>query len=294
MRLASLTHRGEFRIGDVSPDATEVTLLSRDIPNVRDIIVGAPSKLHEEARQETVPLQLGALLPPLTCPDRDILCTGWNYLDHFEESKGRREGQDPDDMPDHPTFFGKAPGVVTGPYGPIQFDAALSSKWDYEAEVVIVIGRAGRSIAQERALDHVFGYCLANDISQRDLQRVHGGQWLKGKSIDGTMPIGPWITTADEIEDPTTIDVACDVNGRTLQSATVGQMAFSLPRLISELSNGMTLNAGDILLTGTPSGIGNARDPQVFLTEGDVVVTRSSVLGTLSNHLVSAPLTVPQ
>jgi len=138
-------------------------------------------------------------------------------------------------------------------------------------------------------MDYVWGYCLANDISQRDLQRRHGGQWLKGKSIDATMPLGPWIVPADEI-DPTQVRLQCIVNGTTLQSATVAQMAFPIPELIAELSFGMTLRPGDVLLTGTPSGIGNAREPQIFLHAGDEVIVRGSGLGELRNRLVSTDL----
>jgi len=174
---------------------------------------------------------------------------------------------------------------VIGPTDDIAFDAALSSKWDYEAEVALVIGRDGRSIPVEQAWEHVFGYLVANDVSQRDLQRAHGGQWLKGKSIDATMPLGPWITTADEIADPHDLRITCELNGQELQNASTGQTAFRFDQLIAELSRGMTLRAGDILLTGTPSGIGNAREPQVFLKAGDEVVTRADKIGELRNVL---------
>src|SRR5690606_19461626 len=136
--------------------------------------------------------------------------------------------------------------------------ADVSAKWDYEAEIALVIGKTGRSIPVEHAMDHVFGYCMANDISQRDLQRRHGGQWLKGKSIDRTMPLGPWITLRDDI-DLSTVTIECELNGKLMQQASASDMAFSIGELISELSMGMTLHAGDVLLTGTPSGIGNAR-----------------------------------
>jgi 2-keto-4-pentenoate hydratase/2-oxohepta-3-ene-1,7-dioic acid hydratase in catechol pathway len=126
---------------------------------------------------------------------------------------------------------------------------------------------------------------LANDVSQRDLQRAHGGQWLKGKSIDNTMPLGPWIVTADELGDPQDVRLQCLVNGEVRQDASTRQMAFDVATLISELSFGMTLRPGDLLLTGTPAGIGNAREPQVFLQEGDVVVTRADKIGELRNRV---------
>jgi 2-keto-4-pentenoate hydratase/2-oxohepta-3-ene-1,7-dioic acid hydratase in catechol pathway len=216
---------------------------------------------------------------------RDVLCTGWNYWDHFEESKGKRDGQDVD-RPEHPTFFTKGPDVVIGPYDEIAYDPAISAKWDYEAELALVIGKAGRSIPVAEALDHVWGYTLANDVSQRDLQRQHGGQWLKGKSIDQTMPLGPWIVTADEFGDPQDVQLQCLLNGEVMQDASTKQMAYDVATLISELSFGMTLRPGDLLLTGTPAGIGNAREPQVFLAEGDEVVTRADKIGELRNTLV--------
>jgi 2-keto-4-pentenoate hydratase/2-oxohepta-3-ene-1,7-dioic acid hydratase in catechol pathway len=172
----------------------------------------------------------------------------------------------------------------------VAFDPDLSAKWDYEAEVAIVIGKDGRSIPAERTLGHVFGYCVANDVSQRDLQRQHGGQWLKGKSIDHTMPIGPWITTADEV-DPYALDIEFELDGQLLQKATTGQVAFTFEQIIAELSWGMTLRAGDVILTGTPSGIGNAREPQIFLREGAELVTRVSGLGSLRNRVVRTRLT---
>lgn len=138
-------------------------------------------------------------------------------------------------------------------------------------------------------MEHVWGYCLANDISQRDLQRRHGGQWLKGKSIDATMPLGPWLVPADEI-DPTDVHLECIVNGTTLQSASTRLMAFSIPELIAELSFGMTIRPGDVLLTGTPSGVGNAREPQIFLHEGDEVIVRGRGLGELRNRMASVDL----
>ncbi|MGV0645787.1 fumarylacetoacetate hydrolase family protein [Mycolicibacterium sp. XJ2546] len=237
-----------------------------------------------------MPLTSVALAAPLSQFNRDILCTGWNYVDHFYESSGKREGQDPARMPDRPTFFSKGPQTVIGPFDPIAYDDRISEKWDYEAEFAILIGRAGRSIREEDAWDHVFGLLLANDVSQRDLQRAHGGQWLKGKSIDRTMPIGPWITTADELPAIADLPIECELNGVVVQQATAGQMAFSIGRIIAELSWGMTLNAGDLILTGTPSGVGNAREPALFLGAGDILVTRGGPLGALRNVVTPTPL----
>jgi 2-keto-4-pentenoate hydratase/2-oxohepta-3-ene-1,7-dioic acid hydratase in catechol pathway len=228
------------------------------------------------------------VLAPLRRFNRDILCTGWNYWDHFYESQGKREGQDVP-KPAAPTFFTKGPDVVIGPTDDIAFDPELSAKWDYEAEIVVIIGKQGRSIPQERALEHIFGYCLANDVSQRDLQRRHGGQWLKGKSIDSTMPLGPWIASRDRV-DLGKVQLELDLNGTRMQQAMASQMAFGVDVLISELSFGMTLHAGDVLLTGTPSGVGNAREPPVYLADGDEVIVRATGLGELRNRIRALPL----
>lgn len=293
MKLAAVRTDSSWAIGLVGDDRRTVRVLDPKVGTVDDVVRGLVSLtlLGSFANDApAVPLDSVELGSPVQRFNRDILCTGWNYLDHFYESEGKREGQDPPAMPEHPTFFTKGPGTVIGPNDPIAYDAELSRKWDYEAEIAIVIGTDGRSIREEDAWDHIFGYLVANDISQRDLQRAHGGQWLKGKSIDQTMPLGPWLTTVDEVTDPMSTPITCELNGQLMQSATVGEMAFSIPRIIAELSSGMTLRAGDVVLTGTPSGIGNAREPAVFLREGDIVVTGAGPLGELHNTITSLPL----
>jgi 2,4-didehydro-3-deoxy-L-rhamnonate hydrolase len=294
MRFVTLEVAGRERVGVL--DEAEVVLLSADLGDLVSVIEGGPAALdavrNELADGPRLALAGARLLAPLRRFRRDLLCTGWNYWDHFEESKGKRDGQDVD-APEHPTFFTKGPDVVIGPYDDIAYDPAISAKWDYEAELALVIGKAGRSIPVSVALEHVWGYTLANDVSQRDLQRAHGGQWLKGKSIDQTMPLGPWIVTADELGDPQDLRLQCWVNGERRQDASTRQMAYDVATLISELSFGMTLRPGDLLLTGTPAGIGSARDPQVFLAEGDEVVVRGDRIGELRNTLVRRELATP-
>lgn len=285
MKLASAFVDGGWWLGAVVEDDTAIALLPGSLDDVVHGVAPLAAVRQAAAKAPTRPLSEVRLGPPLRRFNRDILCTGWNYLDHFEESKGKREGQDPVEVPQHPTFFTKGPDTVIGPSDDIGYDPDLSSKWDYEAEVALIIGLDGRDIPEESAWQHVFGFCVANDVSQRDLQRAHGGQWLKGKSIDDTMPLGPWITTLDSVPDPYDLRIRCEVNGELRQDASTAQMAFRFERLIAELSRGMTLRAGDVLLTGTPSGIGNARDPQVFLGDGDLVTTTVSGLGTLRNRV---------
>ena len=293
MRFGTVLFEGQERVACLL-DAAEVALMpagSRDLAALiaeGDAGLAAVRGLVRGATAQRVPLSAVRVLAPLRRLHRDVLCTGWNYWDHFYEGVGKREGQEVP-KPEAPTFFTKGPGVVIGPHDDIAFDAKLSAKWDYEAEIVVVIGKTGRSIPKERAMHHVWGYCLANDVSQRDLQRRHGGQWLKGKSIDATMPLGPWIVARDAI-DLQQVTLECELNGKVMQRAGASEMAFSVAELISELSFGMTLRAGDILLTGTPSGVGHARTPPVFLNDGDELRVRATGLGELHNRVRATDL----
>jgi len=288
MRLATINLGHMLRIGLVEDDS--VRLLPAWFGDMVSAIGAGRSAIERAAAAsaEVVALAAVTIEAPLQRFSRDILCTGWNYLDHFEESRGKREGQDVD-LPIAPTFFTKSPRTVIGPNADIGMDPHISAKWDYEAEVGLVIGRRVRSVPRARAMDCVFGFFLANDVSQRDLQRRHGGQWLKGKSIDATMPIGPFIVTPDEV-DLVHTRLQLRLNGQVMQDALLGQMAFDIPTLVSELSFGMTLEVGDILITGTPAGIGNAREPPIFLKPGDELVVSATGLGELRNHMVPADL----
>ncbi|MNO78207.1 Ureidoglycolate lyase [compost metagenome] len=285
-------HEGQPRVGVLQGE--RMVLVPRSFGPLHIIVCGGQDCL--EAIRDSVRVNGDGvtaadgleLLPPLHKFNRDVLCVGWNYWDHFEEGRGRRDGQEVE-RPQAPTFFTKAPDTVIGPRDPIAYDPRISAKWDYEAELALVLGKGGRSIPAGRAMEHVWGFCLANDVSQRDLQRRHGGQWLKGKSIDGTMPLGPYLVTADEV-DLDTLRLQCLVNGQVMQDARVSQMAFPIAELIAELSFGMTLHAGDVIITGTPAGVGNARTPQVFLRDGDEVVVRGTGLGELRNRLTRRDL----
>jgi 2,4-didehydro-3-deoxy-L-rhamnonate hydrolase len=291
LRFANVRLDGGKRPGVIAGD--EIALFES---SVTDLVSFLAADAATRASAVRAALDIGVRVPhatahlaaPIDRFRRDVLCAGWNYWDHFEEGRGKRKGQEVD-KPKAPTFFTKSPDVVIGPNDPIAFDPRISRKWDYEAELAVVIGRAGRSIPRRAAWDHVFGVCLANDISQRDLQRRHGGQWLKGKSIDQTMPLGPVLVEPEEL-DILQLRLQCEVNGRILQDALIAQMAFPIDELIAELSFGMTLQAGDVILTGTPSGVGNAREPQIFLRAGDEVVVRGQGIGELRNRLVQMDL----
>jgi 2-keto-4-pentenoate hydratase/2-oxohepta-3-ene-1,7-dioic acid hydratase in catechol pathway len=219
---------------------------------------------------------------PIPRPAKNVFCVGWNYLEHFEE--GAKTLQDKRELPQWPVFFSKAPTAVNGPYDAIPFDAAVSTSLDWEVELGVIIGTAGKNIRQEDAMSHVWGYTAINDVTWRDIQRRHGGQWDKGKSLDGTCPMGPVIVTADSL-DPDNLRVSCRVNGVTKQDSNTKFLYFKLPRLIADLSLGQTLEPGDIISTGTPEGVGFARNPPEFMKAGDLLETEVEGIGVLRNPI---------
>jgi 2-keto-4-pentenoate hydratase/2-oxohepta-3-ene-1,7-dioic acid hydratase in catechol pathway len=221
---------------------------------------------------------------PIPRPAKNVFCVGWNYLEHFEE--GAKKLQDNRELPKWPVFFSKATTAVTGPFDTIPFDAKISTSLDWEVELGVIIGADGKNIPEDDAMRHVFGYTVINDVSWRDLQRRHGGQWHKGKSLDGTCPMGPWIATADSL-DATNLRVTCRVNGVTKQDSNTKFLYFKLPRLIADLSLGQTLEAGDVISTGTPEGVGFARTPPEFMKPGDLLETEIEGIGTLRNPIGS-------
>lgn len=284
---------GHLRVGAVA--GGRVADLSENFDSMQTLIEeGEPAleearSLAEKANPQAEVSEV-ELRAPIPHPRRNVFCMGWNYLTHFEEGQGRR-GDNQEELPEYPTFFDKPTTTVVGPYDDIPFDPDFSEKMDYEAELAVVIGRAGRSIPAAEAMDHVFGYTLANDVTARDVQRRHGGQWLKGKGMDGSCPLGPWIVTADEIADPQDLTVRCDVNGVQKQDSNTRFMVFPIARLVEELSLAMTLLPGDILLTGTPEGVGYARTPPEYLSPGDEVTVTIPDIGRITNRVVERSLT---
>jgi 2-keto-4-pentenoate hydratase/2-oxohepta-3-ene-1,7-dioic acid hydratase in catechol pathway len=231
---------------------------------------------------DALPLLDVKLHAPIPRPAKNVFCVGWNYLEHFEE--GGKKLKDDRQLPEHPVFFSKVPTTVNGPFDSIPFDAAISSSLDWEVELGVIIGTNGKNITEGDAMRHVWGYTVVNDVSWRDIQRRHGTQWFKGKSLDGTCPMGPWIVTADSL-DSADLRVTCRVNGVTKQDSRTRHMYFKLPRLIAELSAGMTLEPGDIISSGTPSGVGYARSPPEFLKPGDLLETEVEGIGTMRNTI---------
>jgi 2-keto-4-pentenoate hydratase/2-oxohepta-3-ene-1,7-dioic acid hydratase in catechol pathway len=221
------------------------------------------------------------LMAPLPAPRKNVFCVGRNYAEHIAE--GDRAQKQNVGVTEYPVFFTKPPTSVVPPDGAVLIFPEVSTATDYEVELALVIGKEGRNIPKSKAFDHVFGYTILNDITARDLQRRHGGQYFKGKGLDGSCPIGPWIVTADEIEDAHALSIGLTVNGEQRQNGTTRDMIFDIPTLIASLSEGLTLEPGDILATGTPSGVGYAMDPPRFLKDGDEVTCEISGIGTLRN-----------
>jgi 2-keto-4-pentenoate hydratase/2-oxohepta-3-ene-1,7-dioic acid hydratase in catechol pathway len=222
----------------------------------------------------------GAKLHAPLHPHKNVFCVGRNYLAHAEEG-ARALGKELE-LPTVPTFFTKAPTAIADPDATLDLSGTVSQKYDWEAELAAVIGTRCKNVPEEKALDVVFGYTCLNDVSARDKQRATT-QWFAGKTLDDTCPLGPWIVTADEIGDPQQLDVSLRVNGVQKQHASTSVMIFSVARCIAELSQGTTLEPGDIIATGTPDGVGFARTPPEFLKNGDVMEVEISKIGVLCN-----------
>ncbi len=222
---------------------------------------------------EAVALESARIHAPVLNPQK-IIGIGLNYSDHAAETGA--------DIPEKPIVFAKYANTLVGQGDAIRIPS-ITQKADYEVELAVVIGRAAKNVSEAEALDYVFGYTNCNDVSSRDLQFSEGGQWTRSKSIDTFCPVGPYIATRDEVPDPQALGLRCILNGEVMQDGTTAKMIFSVAELISFLSQGMTLLPGDIITTGTPPGVGAARDPQVFLKPGDEVTVEVEGLGSLTN-----------
>ncbi|EKP95765.1 fumarylacetoacetate hydrolase family protein [Thermaerobacter subterraneus] len=218
------------------------------------------------------------LLAPIARPPKNVFAIGLNYRDHVFEISGR-------DVPQHPVVFTKAASAVQGPGDPIYLHPGVTEAVDYEGELAVVIGRRGRSIPRERAREHIFGYMILNDVTARDLQR-RTSQWHLGKSLDTFCPTGPCLVHRDAVGWPVEVDVRTWVNGELRQEANTRQLIFDIPTLLATISAGITLEPGDIIATGTPSGVGMGFDPPRFLRAGDVVEIEIAGLGRLRNPVV--------
>ncbi len=285
MRFASWSWGGRDHVGTISQDGREATPLA-----VRDPSLGTLPLIQAMARDEMLPQASGARLPvdvvtlrsPLPRPLRSLFCVGRNYHAHAAELAGSVFNAKPE-AEAWPIVFGKLAECVIGPNDTVQLPApAASVQIDYESELAVVIGRGGRNIPRSRAMDHVFGYTVVNDVTARDVQMRHQ-QWDLGKSFDTFCPMGPWIVTADEVDGRST-RVRGWVNGTLRQDGQTRDMIFDIPTLIETCSRGITLYPGDVIATGTPSGVGMGMKPPQWLRSGDVVRVEIDGVGVIENR----------
>lgn len=230
------------------------------------------------------PLDNVTLLAPIPRPRKNIFGIGLNYIDHVAESAAALDTSP--ELPRQPVIFSKPPTSVIGPNEPILHDAAITQQLDWEVELAAVIGTRAKRVSREQALRHVFGYTVLIDMSARDCRRA--GQWIYSKGQDSYAPMGPVIVTADELPDPQTLDLWLTVNGVEKQRSNTSHMLFKVDELIADISQGITLEPGDIIATGTPEGVGAGRTPQEWVWPGDTIVATVEGIGTLRHPVVAA------
>ena len=290
MRIATYRYQGRRQVGLVSADGQTVSPFEIEAPRTRrgalsliEAQAGGESRLP--ATGEAVPLSAVRLEAPLPMQRRNIFCVGRNYHAHAKELSGSVFKNNAAKVDSWPIVFTKVPECVIGPNDEVRLPGeAISAQIDYEAELAVVIGKPGRNITREDAMSHVYGYTIVNDVTARDVQMRHQ-QWDMGKSFDTFCPMGPWIVTADEL-DGTRTRVRCWVNGESRQDGQTTDLIFDIPTLIETCSRGITLNAGDVIATGTPAGVGMGLNPPQYLKSGDVVRIEIDGLGVLENRFV--------
>ncbi len=291
MKLATFIHQGETHIGVLISKANQnyVLNLNRAQPALpADMIqflqmsdaalASAKGAVAAADERDLVPLAQVTLLAPLPRPGK-IICVGHNYYDHTAGGGSS--------LPEIPTFFAKWSNVVIGPNQPIIFPR-ISDQVDYEGEVAVVIGKTAKFVAEAHALEYVAGYTIFNDMTVRNYQNITS-QWTLGKSFDTFGPMGPALVTADEIPNPANLELSLSVNGEERQHSNTCNLIFSIPYLISYLTQAITLEPGDLISTGTPSGTGASRKPPVFMKPGDIVTVRVDGLGELMNTVIKEP-----
>ncbi len=289
MRILTFVHDGQPRLGALVGGDRVVDLAAAQeafpgqppaITTVQQLIEAGPAvwaRLADDlARADLAPFSrpLAEVKRAAPVQPSKICAIGLNYMDHVLEG-GRKP-------PERPVLFAKMPTSVIGPGDAIRWEPALSDKIDFEAELAVVIGRPARRVKASDAYEYVFGYTCANDVTARDLQDMDG-QWVRAKSFDTFCPLGPWIVTSDEIPEPHDLPIRCEVNGETVQDSRTDQLIFRIPALIEFLSRAFTLLPGDIILTGTPPGVGHYRKPPRYLRDGDVVTVTIEGIGALTN-----------
>jgi 2-keto-4-pentenoate hydratase/2-oxohepta-3-ene-1,7-dioic acid hydratase in catechol pathway len=268
MKIAQYFDKNRIRLGIVEENALIPIEFDGDMI---DFILQKP---EVSPSGNSIPMDRVQLAAPVTHPTK-IIALGLNYPDHAVEGKAQ--------VPEAPLIFAKFPNSLIGSGQTVSWNLNITKKVDYEAELAVVIGKKACDIPEAQAMEAVFGYTCANDVSARDLQ-FGDKQWVRGKSLDTFCPLGPWIVTKDEIPDPHDLKIYCHLNGQTLQDSHTGEMFFKVPFLVSFLSRHFTLMPGDLILTGTPSGVGVFRTPRMYLKDGDEVVVEIEGIGRLVNY----------
>lgn len=284
MKVAAIGMRGRHWVARVDEEAG--VAYPFDIPEWESVS-GVACLMQRPALPPTlagVDLADVELLAPIPQPARNIFCVGKNYYEHAHEfsKSGFDSSAAAGTVPKHPIIFSKVPQSVIATNADVLIDPKVSTSIDYEAELAVIIGKPGRGISKESAFDHVWGYTIINDVTARDMQGRYS-QWLIGKSQDTFCPMGPWAVTRDGF-DLETASVRCFVNGEIRQNARVAQLIFDIPTIISVLSEGISLKAGDIIATGTPVGVGIGFNPPRYLKSGDTVRIEIDGIGTLENR----------
>jgi 2-keto-4-pentenoate hydratase/2-oxohepta-3-ene-1,7-dioic acid hydratase in catechol pathway len=285
VQIATFDIAGERRVGIVDPAAQTVAAFDLPVDVARAGLMAVIGRSLPRTLQP-VPMSQVTLAAPIPLPRRNIFCVGKNYHAHAAEfaASGFDSSAAAGVVPKHPIIFSKLPESVVAHLTPVEIDAKVSTAIDYEAELAVIIGTGGRGISKADAMKHVWGYTIINDVTARDLQGKYS-QWLIGKSQDTFCPMGPVAVTADEL-DLATASVRCFVNGDKRQDQRFTDLIFDIPTLIATLSEGITLNPGDIIATGTPAGVGIGHTPPIYLKAGDVVRVEIDSIGTLENRFV--------
>ncbi|HCL3320111.1 TPA: fumarylacetoacetate hydrolase family protein [Pseudomonas aeruginosa] len=284
MKLVTYSKNGQRFIGQLSADEASIQpfdCFAEDgaLELIRKSVAGEPLP---KLRDETVKVTDVKLEAPLPRPIRNLICVGRNYHEHAKELATTVFKDNDADVKSWPIVFSKLPETVTGPFDLIPLQADVTSQVDYEAELAVVIGKGGKNISKEDAMDHIYGYTVVNDVSARDLQVRHQ-QWDLGKSLDAFCPMGPWLVTADQLDGRKT-RVRCWVNGELRQDGPTENMIFDIPTLIETCSRGITLYPGDVIATGTPAGVGMGFKPPRYLKSGDVVRVEIDGIGAIENR----------
>ena len=287
MKIATFTHGNERKVGIVDDDSASVAPFDLSVDQARQgihtLIELQVAGRELPATTTPIPLEQVEIEAPIPRPHRNIFCVGKNFHDHAQEfsSSGFDSSAAEDAVPKYPIVFSKVPESVTGPGAPIVYDPAVSSAIDYEVELAVIIGKPGRGISIENALDHVWGYTIVNDVTARDLQARYS-QWFLGKSQDSFCPMGPVAVTRDDIDLADT-GLRTWVNGELRQDSNTSLLIFDVPVIIQTISAGVSLLPGDVIATGTPAGVGVGFKPPKYLGDGDTVRCEIDGIGQLEN-----------